>query len=152
MVSQFTNIYRCPHMQYYIPACSLCSMGVGVGCDVQYVVWRQWLQHLNFGVVSLWRLCYRQHWFHCNTKLNIAVHQAFWGLRILILKGYRSLPIGIVLMVLRDVVVLRAKPQKPVLQGQKTSSHKIESMRRSELPSLVPANASRSVGTTSVGR
>ena len=28
----------------------------------------------------------------------------------------------------RDVVALRAKPQKPVLQGQKTSSCKIESM------------------------
>ena len=35
-----------------------------------------------------------------------------------------------------DVVVLRAKPQKPVLQGQKTSSRKIESTQRSELLSL----------------
>ena len=62
----------------------------------------------------------------------------------------------------RDVVALWAKPQKPVLQGQKTSSCKIESTRQSELPSLVPAptnlavrkhvNASRQIGTTSVGR
>ena len=41
----------------------------------------------------------------------------------------------------RDVVALWAKPQKPVLQAQKTSSRKIESTRRSEHPSLVPAPA-----------
>ena len=45
-------------------------------------------------------------------------------------------------IVKRDVVVLRAKPQKPVLQGQKT---KIESTQGSELPSLVPAPANLAV-------
>ena len=45
----------------------------------------------------------------------------------------------------RDVVALWAKPQKPVLQDQKTSSRKIESTRRSERPSLGPAPANLAV-------
>ena len=71
-----------------------------------------------------------------------------YSLRALSEKGSSKPPV-------RDVVALWAKPQKPVLQGQKTSSH-------SECPSLVPApanlavrkhaNASRLIGNTSVGR
>ena len=42
----------------------------------------------------------------------------------------------------RDVVALWAKPQKPVLQGQKTKQLQD---RRSDLPSLVPAPANLAV-------
>ena len=45
----------------------------------------------------------------------------------------------------RDMVALRATSQKPVLQGQKTSSHKFESTRRNERPSPVPAPANLAV-------
>ena len=50
-----------------------------------------------------------------------------------------------VVLLRRDVVALWAKRPKPVLQGQKTSSRKIESTQWSELPSLVLAPANLAV-------
>ena len=58
--------------------------------------------------------------FSCAIKLELTCSDLSRAFKVRdLMSGFTSLG---------DMVALWAKPQKPMLQGQKTSSHKIESM------------------------